>query len=356
MTKITNVTPEEREQAISTIEKVGEQVTDERIEYYVQLRRNTIKHQEEKASKEAVNQITEQNKEFAKKVLSYLGRSKSDRQIVLYSKKHLETLSYIKENNLDVDYPPSLFGEAIRFMEEQKSTTIHHLTAEDLANCLKEKKEELINNRNKREEIQKEWRSNTKKEKNEDVVRKAKLLRNIAFCVGVILVLAPFFITGFGFGWFWYLIIIGVAFFCLSLLGTDGKEKGDYSDAKIILIGFCIVGCIMFVWGPLNSDYEVSGDDSDSYRYEQSSSREDSNKTPSWIQGTWYCVTPYGNMQVEIVGDHIREIPGDGSSYYGTYHIQGDAIMPETGSQMYYQMDFDKKRLSAGQGYYFRKQ
>lgn len=51
MANIKNITPEEREQAISTIEKVGEQVTDERIEYYVQLRRNTIKYQEEKENK-----------------------------------------------------------------------------------------------------------------------------------------------------------------------------------------------------------------------------------------------------------------------------------------------------------------
>lgn len=97
-------------------------------------------------------------------------------------------------------------------------------------------------------------------------------------------------------------------------------------------------------------------DESEVYEYEQQPKSGLYQENPSWIQGTWYCVTPYGNMQVEIVGDHIREIPGDGSSYYGTYHIQGDAIMPETGSHMYYQMDFDKKRLSAGQGYYFRKQ
>lgn len=52
MAKTKNITPEDREQAISTIEKVGEQVTDERIEHYIQLRRNTIKHQEEKENKE----------------------------------------------------------------------------------------------------------------------------------------------------------------------------------------------------------------------------------------------------------------------------------------------------------------
>ena len=108
--------------------------------------------------------------------------------------------------------------------------------------------------------------------------------------------------------------------------------------------------------GGCNGCGDGSNDSSYDDSVEQSSSSDNSNRAPSWIQGTWYCVTPYGNMQVEIVGDHIREIPGDGSSYYGTYHIQGDAIMPETGSQMYYQMDFDNKRLSAGQGYYFRKQ
>lgn len=265
MAKTKNITPAEREQAISTIEKIGEQVTDERIEYYVQLRRNTAKHQEEKADKEAVGQVTEQTKEFARKVLAYMGRSKSDRQIVVYSRKHIEILSYIKENNLDVDYTPSILGEAIRFMETQKSTTIHHLTAEDIVNCLKENKEELINKRNEREEIKKEWRSNTKKEGNEDIVKKTTLLIRIALCVGAILILAPFIITGFGFGWFWYLIIIGVAFCCMSLLGTDRKDRGAYSDVKVILIGFCVVGCIMFVWGPLNPDYERSGGGSDSY-------------------------------------------------------------------------------------------
>lgn len=119
---------------------------------------------------------------------------------------------------------------------------------------------------------------------------------------------------------------IGIGLTCLFFLATcDGCDDNEY--------------------------YEDN-----STEYQQSSSESDSNSAPSWIQGTWYCVTPYGNMQVEIVGDHIREIPGDGSSYYGTYHIQGDKIMTETGSHMYYQMDYSNKRLSAGQGYYFQKQ
>ena len=60
-------------------------------------------------------------------------------------------------------------------------------------------------------------------------------------------------------------------------------------------------------------------------------------------------------MRVEIVGDHIREILDDGTSYYGPYHIQGNDIMTESGSCMYYRMDKSSKRLEAGQGYYFKK-
>ena len=112
--------------------------------------------------------------------------------------------------------------------------------------------------------------------------------------------------------------------------------------------------CLFFLATCDGCDDEYYEDDSTEYR--QSTSESDSDKAPSWIQGSWYCVTPYGNMQVEIAGDHIREIPGDGSSYYGTYHIQGDDIMPESGSGMYYHMDKSSKRLSAGQGYYFQKQ
>ena len=102
-----------------------------------------------------------------------------------------------------------------------------------------------------------------------------------------------------------------------------------------------------------------SCDDTDEEEYietEQTSNSDFDNSVPSWIQGTWTCVTPYGNMQVEIVGDHIREIPGDGSSYYGTYHIDGDYLIPNSGSGMHYEMEKSSRRLSAGQGYYFQKQ
>ena len=120
-----------------------------------------------------------------------------------------------------------------------------------------------------------------------------------------------------------YWVYIGIALVLFYIIGTcDESDRQEYGS---------------------NSDYVEMNDNSDSY-----------SSAPSWIQGTWYCVTPYGNMQVEITGDHILELPGDGSSYYGTYHISNNMIIPETGSHMYYKME--GHRLSAGQGYYFQKQ
>lgn len=117
-----------------------------------------------------------------------------------------------------------------------------------------------------------------------------------------------------------------------------------------------VIGIALVVYMCGGYDEDVTSSESSYESQEQSYDRNDSESAPSWIQGTWYCVTPYGNMQVEITGDHIREIPGDGSSYYGTYHIDGDYIVPETNSHMHYQMDKSSQRLAAGQGYYFEKQ
>lgn len=79
-----------------------------------------------------------------------------------------------------------------------------------------------------------------------------------------------------------------------------------------------------------------------------------SEPAPAWIQGEWICRTPYGTFMVEIDGNHIKEFDGE-SHHEGTYHIQDDMIMTNTGSRLYYQIDFANKRLSAGHGYYFTK-
>ena len=253
-----NITLEERELAISTIEKVGEQITEERIEYYVQLRRNTVKYQKEKLIREELDKEIEQNKEFAKKVLSYMKRSRSDRQIFVYARKHAETLIFIKENNIAVEYTPSIFGEAIFFLERLKTTTIHHLTAEDLAICIKDKKIDFLNAINQKEAEKKERTSKEKKNKVANEGGKAIRLSKIALWLGVALIMFPFFITGFGFGWFWYITIIGIAICTIMLLGIDGKSEGEYSLVKSILLGYCAVGLIMYLWGPLNPNYDNS--------------------------------------------------------------------------------------------------
>ena len=182
----------------------------------------------------------------------------------------------------------------------------------------------------------------------------------------VIAIVFTFVRAGFGFSFWWYIYLILFALVAFTLFGitlsdSEGKAKEfDSNDASVVNIiswmGAAML-VILYLWGPLNHDYRSSVEEKGSYGYEESSgSSNDSDRAPSWIQGTWTCVTPYGNMQVEIVGDHIREIPGDGTSYYGTYHIQGDDIMTESGSGMYYHMDKSSKRLEAGQGYYFEKQ
>lgn len=81
-------------------------------------------------------------------------------------------------------------------------------------------------------------------------------LAKIARWVGCCLVIFPFIITGFGFNWFWYLIIIGVALFTFMMFGIEGKDMSEYSLAKKTLIGFLAVGCIMYLWGPLNPEAE----------------------------------------------------------------------------------------------------
>ena len=205
--------------------------------------------------------ITEKDKEFAREVLSYLGRSKSEKQILAYSIKHIETLQFIEDNKLSIDYTPPIFGEAIRFVENQKSAIFKDITAEDLAYCMRENMEELTNNWEKKEAELKEWKE-ARKERKENERKKAVQLAKTTLWVGVILILAPFFLHGFGFGWFWYLVIVGIAFFCFMLLGTDGKEEGDFSFVRSILVGFFVVGFIMYLWGPLSPSYKSSSSSS----------------------------------------------------------------------------------------------
>lgn len=226
-------------------------------------------------------------RDYAIEVLKYMRRSKSERQISLYANRYAQTIHYCRQHDIDGDFAPYIFAEALRKLEQEKSTTIYHIEANEIATCIVENKEEFI-------------------------MRKKQVPKN-----------------------------------------NSQNSMGKYLIWGIIIVLILLVkmcgGC---------NGCDSSSDDSSSGYYEQSSSSssDSDDRAPGWIQGTWTCVTPYGNMQVEIVGDHIRELPGDGTSFYGTYHIDGDKIIPETGSHTYYKMDKSTQRLEAGHGYYFEKQ
>ena len=83
-------------------------------------------------------------REFAIKVLKYMKRSKSERQITLYANKYSQTLHYCKQNNIDSEFEPYIFAEALRKLEEEKKTTIYHIEADELATCIAENKDEFV--------------------------------------------------------------------------------------------------------------------------------------------------------------------------------------------------------------------
>ncbi len=53
MAKTKNITPEERENAISLIKKLGLEETDERINYYVRMQRDSRKHKEQESQSDS---------------------------------------------------------------------------------------------------------------------------------------------------------------------------------------------------------------------------------------------------------------------------------------------------------------
>ena len=75
---------------------------------------------------------------------------------------------------------------------------------------------------------------------------------------------------------------------------------------------------------------------------------------PSWIQGTWECETQYGAIIIRIDGNRIYEDYGDGVMS-GTYRIYDNAIHPNTGNPVTYELDMSSHRILDGRGGYFRK-
>lgn len=102
----------------------------------------------------------------------------------------------------------------------------------------------------------------------------------IALYLGLGLIFGPFIINGFSFGFFWYLLIIGVAFFTFLVYGIDGKREGEAKFVKNILVGFCIVLVVMLEWGPLDPNYSSSSSmSSNNSEYNYSGSGQNVEKT-----------------------------------------------------------------------------
>lgn len=176
MGKIKNITPEEREKALALIRKCGFEETENNINYYVRMQRDSKKHRGEKeiSSEESPN--------------------------------------------------------------ENKADGVRVLTPKD------EKK----------------------------VVRIAKAGRWIIFFA----IILTFVKAGFGFSFWWYiylilLALVAIAFWGVTIPDSDSKAKTyDSNDVSIIktlsLIGGVML-VILYLWGPLNSNFVKRGDGGGSY-------------------------------------------------------------------------------------------
>ena len=89
----------------------------------------------------------------------------------------------------------------------------------------------------------------------ESDAKKGKMIRTIDICLGWTLIILPFVFHGFSFGFFWYLLIAGVAFLTLICHVSEMKTTTDKDGTIGFFVIMIIVGIIMFIWGPLNPNY-----------------------------------------------------------------------------------------------------
>jgi hypothetical protein len=206
---------------------------------------------------------------------------------------------------------------------------------------------------------QKQEQVNNTIEVTEESKKKTLKLAKIAGYIGLFLVLAPFFITGFGFNWFFYLIIIVVAICALAMFGTDGNKMSDYSDVKNTLVGFLVVGCIMFIWGPLNSNYGSDDSSSSSSSNTAYTVLDDGTKVPSWIIGHWKTSTPYGDNEFVFNSHGVVLMVAGNEQSMGTYNYGNGVIRCRfknmDGMAITINVDENGKRLDAGHGTYMTK-
>lgn len=98
-----------------------------------------------------------------------------------------------------------------------------------------------------------------KEEKNrpltEDEAKKVKVLRIVGICMGWCIIILPFIITGFSFGFFSYLLIGVVLFLLPSLYGSNSNMSNDKDVVNGVLVIYIIIAVVLYIWGPLNPNY-----------------------------------------------------------------------------------------------------
>ena len=90
----------------------------------------------------------------------------------------------------------------------------------------------------------------------ESEAKKGKRQNTINIYLGWAIMIMPFIFHGFSFGFFWYLLIAGVAFLTLICHMNEMKTTTDKDGTIGFLVIMIIVGIIMFIWGPLNPNYK----------------------------------------------------------------------------------------------------
>lgn len=210
-----------------------------------------------------------------------------------------------------------------------------------------------------------------------DKEKKVKLTAKAGMWIILIAIVATFIRTGFGFSFWWYIFLLVFAGVALLLWGvllpnTDADKKplttSDALAVKVLLYVGAAMFVILYLWGPLNSDY-TSGSD---YSYERSSN-DSSNDIPKWLtEWGFICETGDGAILVKFDnnGKFYMRVTGGGhqsSGFYpskggdlnmnGTFTIENNNVNLSftTGDYCTFKMDAQSQRLYSERGGVFKQ-
>lgn len=148
----------------------------------------------------------------------------------------------------------------------------------------------------------------------------------------------------------------GIQLDMLNNVKTSSYKKPHILLFFIVLLVIVLFGSIYFY----NDNHKKQTLDNSLYVPEQNSINEYPQVTntnpPDWIQGDWAVTTPYGSFGVKFQGNQMWVVDMDGTMRTGSYRYDAEQniIYPDFDSS-YYQLDNDRKAISAGGGYYFHR-